>query len=86
MQDIVFSDGSFACHKTVDYSDESEGRVKEKSEHCAELLIMQEKMKAPNQTTRIAERLGLYDHKKLNMDAPVYDSVNDYLNEIDKQK
>ena len=35
---------------------------------------LKEKEGQPDQMMRISERLGLYDHSKLDMDAPVYDS------------
>lgn len=38
---------------------------------------MLEKMQQPHQMMRIAERLGMYDHTKLNMSAPVYDDVDE---------
>ena len=32
-----------------------------------------ERESSPNQLMRIAERVGHYDHRKLNMDAPVFE-------------
>lgn len=68
--------GAFACHKTTVDSDDDDGqRVDtDKSLHCAGALILLEKTKQPSQMMRICERLGFYDHTKLKMDAPVYDS------------
>lgn len=71
---------TFACHKTVDYSDDDgEGRETKKSEHCAGALIMLEHMDEPNQMMRIAERLGMYDRTKLDMGAPVFDDAWDWI-------
>lgn len=85
VNEIVSSNAEFACHKTVDYSD-GEGVIKQKSQHCAGLLIMLEKMERPHQMMRIAKRLGAYDMSKLEMDQPVYESVDDYINAIEEHK
>lgn len=69
---MEFTSGEFPCHKTADL-DEEEGEFHagKKSVHCAGALIFLEKRNAPNQMMRIAERLGMYDHKKLDMEAKV---------------
>lgn len=51
----------FPCHKTPET-------------HCAGALILMEKEGRSSQMMRIAERLGMYDRTKLNMNAPVYES------------
>lgn len=69
---------SFPCHKTTD----AERRDAELDEpldlsntmHCAGALILLEKLQRPSQMMRIAERLGLYDRRKLDMQAPVFRS------------
>lgn len=67
--------GEFCCHKTGESNDETgEINPTEKSQHCAGMLIMREKMEEPHQMMRICERLGLYDHTKLDMDSPVFES------------
>jgi hypothetical protein len=38
-----------------------------------------EKEGRSSQMMRIAERLGMYDHTKLDMDAPIYDSFDDMI-------
>jgi hypothetical protein len=55
--------GTFPCHKTVDYSENDEPDTGE--QHCAGALIFAEKHQVATQMMRIAERLGIYDHKKL---------------------
>jgi hypothetical protein len=64
--------GEFACHKTC-YIDEETGNYepRKNSPHCAGALILLEKRNKPHQMMRICERLGLYDRRKLNMDAKV---------------
>lgn len=66
-EEILNEEGTFRCHKTDDHN----------VQHCAGFLIIREKEDRPNQMMRIAERLGAYDHTKLNMDAPIYDSVHE---------
>ena len=38
---------TFACHKTVDYSEDPAGRVPDDAQHCAGALIMLEHMEQP---------------------------------------
>lgn len=80
------SGATFYCHKTVDYDrawddDDSDGRgdVTGKSRACAGSLITLEKEDRPNQIMRIGERLGLYDRTRLDMDAPVYPSMREWV-------
>lgn len=77
---------SFPCHKTVDYSHDDDGRVTSKSEHCAGAMILLEKLGKPNQMMRICERLGLYDRRKLDMNAPVYRDPRQMIAMHDKQQ
>lgn len=74
--------GDFPCHKTTvpdDDDDDDFGKMKPTSEsqHCAGALIMMERMERPSQMMRIAERLGMYDRRKLNMESPVYDDFDE---------
>jgi hypothetical protein len=69
--------GQFCCHKTGEvYEDDeiSEIRPTKDSQHCAGALIFCEKTGQPHQMMRIAERLGMYDRRKLDMNAPVFSS------------
>ena len=68
--------GEFACHKTCDL-DEGVYQPKYKSLHCAGALIFLEKQGKPHQMMRICERIGMYDHRNLNMDAPVVSKPSD---------
>lgn len=65
---------TFSCHKTNRFED-GEAVETANSQHCAGALIFLERMEAPNQLMRIAERLGFYDRTKLDMDAPVFEDV-----------
>jgi len=66
------SSGSFPCHKSATLDEETnEYSANTNSVACAGALIFLEKRNKPNQMMRIAERLGMYDYRKLNMDAPV---------------
>lgn len=72
--------GAFACHETTVYEESTEedgwGEMVDgpDSKICAGSLIVMEKMGQPNQDARLAERLGMYDPSRLDMDAPVVGS------------
>lgn len=78
---------TFSCYATVDYNklDEDEDTYThhptEDERHCAGGLIFAEKQKKASQMVRIAERLGLYDYKRLDQDAfpLVFDSLAQML-------
>lgn len=78
-EEILESDAPFPCHKTVDYSEDCDGRETENTQHCAGVLILLEHENRPHQMMRIAERLRLYDRSKLDMSAPVYESIDDCI-------
>jgi len=78
---------TFACHKTVDYDDE-DGAPAPGGSFCAGAMIMLEKAQDPeqaphNHALRIAERLQLYDHKKLDLTAPVFESFEAMIREAE---
>ena len=73
---------TFACHKTVHAEQQrgSNGRFLKKTQHhCAGALIVMHKSDAQGDLQQIAERLGMYDRDKLKMDAPVYDSLDEFV-------
>ena len=63
--------GCFPCHKSATLNEDDDYVKNKNSVACAGALIFCEKRHAPNQMMRIAERLGMYDHTKLDMKAPV---------------
>lgn len=69
---------TFACHKTVDYSN-GEARETEQTRHCAGALIMRVHMDDFGQMMRIAYRLGLFDPTKLDMSSPVYEDEDAFI-------
>lgn len=80
---ITTRQGTFSCHKTneFDYDDEGNSIVieTEDTQHCAGAMILLEKLNQPNQWMRWMERLGMYDRGKLDMNAPVFDSLEDFI-------
>jgi hypothetical protein len=69
--------GAFNCHETLDYKRCDEDGAPAETEHtahCAGALILLEKLGRSSQLMRIGERLGLYDPRKLDMTAPVFES------------
>jgi len=77
-QSLVRSE--FPCHKTMAYDGE-DGAPQETAhtQHCAGALILLERLELPSQMMRICERLSLYDRRKLNMKAPVFDSFDEMV-------
>ena len=68
---------AFSCHKTTTCKGRSNDH--KDAQHCAGSLILHEKIDQPHQMMRIMERFGDYDRTKLNMDAPVYDDIDEML-------
>lgn len=67
-----FASGEFPCHQTAEVNEDESGYIAtDDSQHCAGALIYLEKRDRPHQMMRIMERLGIYDHTKLNMKAKV---------------
>lgn len=71
--------GTFSCHKTNKFTDEGVVETGD-SQHCAGALILLEKLHRPSQMMRIAERLGMYSHTALDMNAPVYSTFTEMQN------
>lgn len=69
---------SFPCHKTVERDEDGECYSKDE-QMCAGAMILLEKLTMPTQMMRIMERLRMYDRRKLDMAAPVFDSVEDFI-------
>lgn len=75
------SQGTFSCHKTVDYEaldgmeeDEVETRSLAGEKFCAGAMIMMHKQGRVGQMGRIAARLGMYNPDNLDLEAPVFGS------------
>jgi hypothetical protein len=78
-QGLVERQGTFSCHKTTEHDEDGDTRETKDSQHCAGAMILLEKMNAPNQLMRIAERFGDYNHKELDMEAPVFKNVQAFI-------
>lgn len=70
---------TFACHVTVEHDADGEHVMRADEQHCAGAAIVLERMNRPNQMMRIAERCGLYDRRKLAMNAPVFKSLREFI-------
>lgn len=68
VEDISYG-AHFICHKTLELPSNDQ-------QHCAGALIYLERDDNPNQMMRIAERLGMYDRRKLDMGANIIERVN----------
>jgi hypothetical protein len=73
IEQSILGGAEFPCHETTGAKT---GKPRPRSEHvhCAGALILMENNGRASQMMRIAERLGLYDARKLDGDAPVYES------------
>ena len=76
---ITNEQGTFSCHKTIDYREGAPRASRDEEQHCAGALILLEKMNRPNQMMRWMERLHFYDMTKLDMDAPVFDDTDEFI-------
>jgi hypothetical protein len=75
---VIERDQTFQCHKTVDYSGD-EAAAGERPQNCAGALILHEKLGKPNWRFRFAHGLGLYNPERLDMEAPVVSSVEEFI-------
>lgn len=88
--ELVDLQRTFSCHKTNILSDEEseegEAEVSAEPQHCAGATIFLEKLERPNQWMRWMERIRqnngkpYYDHRTMDMKAPVFDSVEEFVN------
>lgn len=83
---LLYGDSTFACHKTVDYSRWSDEETEDyrhdgTEQHCAGALIVMAKSDQlwANKMVRLAAAFGLFDETALNMDAPVVDSMREFV-------
>lgn len=82
---LVNKGQTFQCHKTLKYDEDrtdDDGdpivlRTPD-DQHCAGAAIMLEHMNRPNQWMQICERLGWRDPAKLDMNAPVFRTAEEF--------
>ncbi len=81
ISDAIRGNAWFACHKTLDYSRGSGGRHTRHSRFCTGALIVMEKegVLDENQMARIEMRLGIFDPDKLDLEAPVPASLDEWI-------
>lgn len=74
---------NFSCHKTINYDEwdyePDRQTCGEDEQFCAGALIICLKGDYLPQLPRIAERLGVLKVDELDMDAPVYDSFDEWI-------
>lgn len=80
---VALDRGEFHCHQTTvpvedDDGDEDLGAGPD-TKHCAGALIMLEHAQRPSHAALLAERLGVYDRTKLDMEAPVFLSTQTFI-------
>lgn len=78
LEEIVYSSGGFACHNTTTTKNRSVDH--RDAQACAGRLIVLERDEQPDQMMRIAERLGLYDRRKLDMEnKDVFEDIGSFM-------
>ena len=82
----LLAEASFSCHETNGFDDEGETIETSESQHCAGAMILLEHLKRPNQWMRWMERLGFYDQAKMDMTAPVFTTVDDFVRHHDNRR
>lgn len=77
----------FPCHKTTDWVENEDGfteqRQTDKTVACAGMIIMAEKSPGHSNGLRVAGRLGLHNPAILDMDSPVYDDYQAFVDDHD---
>lgn len=68
IRNALLSGQSFHCHKTVKHDDDGEAIPHKGEKECAGAMILLERIERPNQMMRVAERIGMYDMTKLEID------------------
>jgi hypothetical protein len=76
--------GVFHCHKTTDLDggfddDSGEYTPSGQEQQCAGATILQEHDGQLGQMLRIAERIGVYDRNRMDLDAPVPALISDWV-------
>lgn len=71
--------GDFHCHKTIDVDESGAPEIAAKTATCAGALVVLEKEGTSTQRMRVAEALGLYDPARLRHDAPVFDTLDAWV-------
>lgn len=76
-------DGWFGCHQTTEYVEDEEGeedlQCVSDTQFCAGAMILITKMELPNQILQVSERLGFRDPDKLDLQAPVFNSFDEFV-------
>lgn len=75
----LLSQMTFSCHVTTEHDDDGDYVPTDDEQHCAGALIVLEHMNKPNQMMRWMERIGVYDRRKLAMDAPVFATLRAFV-------
>lgn len=71
LKEILVSDKTFACHKTVYKRSGSRTRLVDR-QHCAGALIMLYRARWPNWRFLVAGMLGLFNPRRLKLRSQVY--------------
>lgn len=70
---------SFPCHETTEFYEDGEAVQTPEEEHCAGAMILLQSLGIPNQMMRIAHRLGIFNPDELDMQSPVFETMEDFI-------
>lgn len=86
---FLLADQTFPCHETIDYDEDTDDEEPyyavwgDDWQYCAGALIILMRMERPNQMMRIGMRFNGdgkgFDPDLLDMDAPVYEDLDDWV-------
>jgi hypothetical protein len=83
ISDSLLNDGFFPCHKTVDYSGDSSGKLTEDSKACMGAVLFLENAVdggcRSNMMFRLAMRRGDFTEGDLRKSDQVYQSISDFV-------
>lgn len=80
--EALHRDASFHCHKTVDYSHDSDGRVSSSSRLCIGAATFLEHTRPGGMVANLAFRLGVrcgQIPRKLQHEVPIYQSISEFI-------
>lgn len=70
---------TFHCHKTIEYTDEGDAEIKDKTQMCAGAIATITKGGTANATLQIGERLGIRDPEEFDHESmPTYNSLAEW--------
>ena len=79
--DELTRDNHFNCHKTIEYTNNNEGRATKNTQLCAGSMIVTDRSDTqPSQLARIYARIGVLNYKNIEESkADCFDSFDEFI-------